>query len=163
MTNVLPWQTADWGWARALAILPDSNFITGGQDNVIRIWDSNTYKLIGSFNDINVVKALACLPNSHIVSGSFNDRNIRIWNSTTYNLVANLTGGHVSGITTLAVLPNTNNIVSGSYDYRICIWNSTSFQLIKWFIRSNLRFFNRVIWQGFVLQNTMARRSIKHI
>jgi len=112
------------------AVLPNSNLVSGNDDGYISIWNSTTFKLIGSFNDYKKINVLTTLPNSNIV-GAAGD--IRIWNSTTHELLVIIPTKHKCSILSLAILPNTN-IVSGACDRQICIWNSTSFESIKCFI-----------------------------
>ncbi len=65
------------------------------------------------------VYALAILPNSNIVSGSY-DKTIKIWQSEyPYQLITTLYG-HTDWVESLAILPNSN-IVSGSFDNTIKI------------------------------------------
>ncbi len=110
----------------ALAILPNSNIVSGSGDFTIKIWRSEyPYNFIATLTGhTNYVFALAILNNSNIVSGSA-DTTIKIWQSESpYNCIANLTG-HTNSIFALAILPNSN-IVSGSGDTTIKLWQSES-------------------------------------
>jgi WD40 repeat protein len=68
------------------------------------------------------VYALAILPNSNIVSGSY-DKTIKIWQSEyPYQLITTLYG-HTSEVYKLIILPNSN-IVCTSDDNTIKIWQT---------------------------------------
>ena len=114
----------------ALAVLPNSNIVSGSLDLTIKIWQSeypyNCFAILTAHT--GGVNALAILPNKNIVSGSW-DTTIKIWQSEyPYKLIANLTG-HTGKIYALAILPNTNIVSCGS-DWTIKIWNSKFFKLI---------------------------------
>ncbi len=65
----------------ALAVLNNSNIVSGSYDRTIKIWNSTSFKVIqtltGHLGEINDLKIL---PNSNIVSCSV-DKTIKIWKS----------------------------------------------------------------------------------
>jgi WD40 repeat protein len=72
---------------------------------------------------------LVILPNSNIVSGSW-DETIKIWQSESlFECIATLYG-HTYTVNTLAILPNSN-IVSGSGDTTFKIWTITEFIILN--------------------------------
>ena len=95
----------------------------GSKDKTFSLWkrrDVYEGKNLNTINTNDQVLIIAILPNSNIVSGSW-DKTIKIWQSESpYQLITTL-DGHTGSVKSLAILPNLN-IVSSSSDETIKIW-----------------------------------------
>ena len=93
-----------------LALLPNDNIVSCGQDKTIRIWElQNNHEI---YKDVS----------KHEYFG-IRDTTINIYAYQPYYKCTKILNGHISPVMALSVLPN-GNIVSGSDNGRINIWDS---------------------------------------
>jgi len=105
-----------------LAILPNTNIVSGSYDKTIRIWNSVSFKLLTTFDAFNMVIGLAILPiNSNIVSFS-RDSTIKIWQYTELSYLTTLTGKQKGSINDLKFL-NNGDLATCSSDNSILVWD----------------------------------------
>ncbi len=107
----------------ALAILPNSNIVSGGVDNTIIIWNSTSSQLITTLFGHNYgITALTILPDSTLISSS-KDGTLKNWiiskiSIGTWHILKNY--NDLNGFTALTILLNSY-IVSGRGDLTIKI------------------------------------------
>ena len=119
-----------------LAFTPDSSLLAaGGQDGIIRIWETNTgnklFELKGhagaaravSFNSDGTRLASGCLT-------------LRIWDMNSKQALAVLAGHH-SYIYEVAFSPDDRLVATASHDRTVRVWNSTTFEELAVFPHGN--------------------------
>jgi WD40 repeat protein len=119
----------------ALAILPNSNIVSGNLDSTIKIWQSeypyNCFAILTAHT--SGVDTLAILPDTNNIVSESSDSTIKIWESEyPYKIIANLFTELILSTFSLTILPNSNSVSGSSTEFHnvLNIWNSTSFQLI---------------------------------
>ncbi|MGD2177739.1 MAG: hypothetical protein PVG71_07940, partial [Anaerolineae bacterium] len=111
-------------YAMAVAILPNGRVISGGTDQVLRIWDPQTGRLIASLprEHEGTIRDVAVTPDGrHAVSASF-DGTLKIWDVERRQMAANLSG-HAGGVRAVAVTSDGRWAVSGSDDGTLHVWD----------------------------------------
>lgn len=113
---------------------PDgSKIASGSMENIIKICDLSTNKLIHSLNvgRENFVRSVCFSPDgSRLASGVGNS--IKIWNVATGEETQTLQG-HRNIVTSVFYHPDTSKLISGSYDQTIKIWDLQSGEEIQTF------------------------------
>jgi len=106
----------------ALALSSDGKFLaSSGKDQLIKIWDANTNKLIDTFKGHrDIVSALAFRMGSHQLFSGSHDRTVKIWNIDEMAYVETLFG-HQSEVTCLDSLLKERAISTGN-DRTARIW-----------------------------------------
>ena len=104
-----------------MIIASNKNIVSGSDyvDQTIKVWDSNTFKVIANLKEhVGSVLTLSIInTNENIVSGSnyVVDQTIRVWDS---KLISTLTGYRV-GVYALVILPSNKNIVSRNTSFEL--------------------------------------------
>lgn len=110
--------------------LKDGRLASGGQDNLVKVWNIFTGEPIAILEKHEqAVTALEYLSNGVLVSGSF-DSTILFWDITKKTSMMPLQSSHIGGVFCLKELAN-GNLASGGGDGYIKIWNPNSFELLK--------------------------------
>jgi len=118
----------------------DSNFFvsvmmiasggTSGENGFIKIWDSNTGKLIAKpEGHTYTVNCLAWAADGKTLISGSDDSLIRTWNTTTLQQINSLTG-HTSIVRGIALSPNGRILASASWDNTARLWNLENSQPI---------------------------------
>ena len=111
--------------AWSLAFTPDGRSLaSGGDDNVIRLWDAATAEPRGILSGHDAtVSALAFHPNGRLLaSASLGDaNNLTLWDMEHHREAARL-GGHHLRIRAIAFSPDGTMLASGSWDRTIRLW-----------------------------------------
>ncbi len=119
----------------------DGKYIaTGGFDNLVRLWDLETEKVINTYDFQNNYIYTVCFDNmgKRIIAGG-HDKTIRIWDRESGKEL-NILKDHRGFISCLAVSPpeleektGKSYLLSGSRDNAIKLWNLDNGELIKTF------------------------------
>lgn len=100
--------------------------ISGGgtQDRTIKIWNTNTMKLVESIDTSSQVCNIAFSKHSHefVTSHGYSDNLILVWNSDTFDVKASLKG-HKDRVIYLSTGPDLQKIVTGAGDETIRFWD----------------------------------------
>lgn len=115
-----------------LAYSPDGKTIASGSADTIRLWNSDTGKLIKTFEGHSAsAHSLSYSPDGKtIASGGSTDASIRLWNADTGKLLKTLEG-HSNSIYIIAYSPDGKTIASGSRDATIRLWSADTGKLLK--------------------------------
>lgn len=96
---------------------------TGSADNVARLWDAQSGKLVMVLKGHDdVVSAVAFTPDDKlVVTGSY-DRTVRVWDAAKGELRRTL-GGHRGAVVCVVIAPDRPLVASGSIDRTIKLWD----------------------------------------
>lgn len=105
-----------------IAPISDRRIISGSNDRIIRIWDTDTDKqFIQLQGEAKQITAFLELPENRLCIGTINGK-IYFWNSFTGELYKKIKA-HKRMITALSQLPN-DHMLSGSEDKTVRIWDA---------------------------------------
>jgi WD40 repeat protein len=101
----------------------DNHVLTGGEDGVVRLWDSVEFQLRGTFEGhAAAVTSLSDVQNDTFISGSA-DGSCRMWSVSTGEFVRAF-DGHDDAVMCLSA--RDNYFVSGSADGTLRIWRKNT-------------------------------------
>ena len=130
--NVYCWRVSDGallrifrghGYAYAVAVAPNNNFVAATSGNRIYLWRLSDGALVRIFHGAtDTIFTLSFSPNGEMIAAGAGDRNIRIWRVSNGTLLQTLTG-HTGAVNAVAFSPNGSLIASGSTDRTIRFWN----------------------------------------
>ncbi|MGA7325024.1 MAG: hypothetical protein WBX25_11200 [Rhodomicrobium sp.] len=107
--------------------------LSGGQDNVLRLWDIPTGLLLRTFDaELNAMKAVAFSPDDHKIATGGTGSQIRLWDIASGRAVMSL-DGHSGEITSLAFSPSGQRVISASKDKSVKLWDTGTGQLVRSF------------------------------
>ncbi|KAI8615660.1 WD40-repeat-containing domain protein [Chytriomyces sp. MP71] len=133
-----------------------ARFITGGHDNVIRVWDSDSNlcikELTGHTQGVSGIQF-----DSHKIVSCSLDRTIRIWNMRDFDCIRILEG-HRDGVVCLHYVDEL--LASGSADASIRVWNMSTGKFFT--LRGHTDWVNKVhIYQKTLLFSCSDDRSVR--
>lgn len=111
---------------RAVAVTPDGEqIISGGEDAMIRIWDSATGLLASQWatGHGRSITAVEVTPDAEQIISAGEDGTIRIWDRATGRPVGEPLTGHIAGIEAIAVTPDGEEIISAGVDGSLRQWD----------------------------------------
>lgn len=108
-------------------ITPDSlRFVTASYDGTLRIWDTNTCRIICVLDGhTSAVTDVALTIDGQMCVSASNDRTLRIWNLDTGECKGTLSG-HAGIVTAVAVCTDGCTCVSASKDGTVRLWSMDS-------------------------------------
>ena len=122
---------------------PDGTTVaSGGQDNVVRLWDttarqpSGLKKFFGVFTDNRSprltiqghtvhVRTLAFSPDGKMLAGGSNNSTVYLWDAHTGTKFSTFMA-HTDRISALAFSPDGKTLASGSQSGEICLWDTVN-------------------------------------
>ncbi|KAK3700235.1 hypothetical protein QZH41_014405, partial [Actinostola sp. cb2023] len=128
------------------AFSPDwSKVVTGGDDHLVKLWDSKTGKVLFTLEDHKGAIKCVCFSNDGkcFASASY-DHTVRVWDTVTGKKVFCLKGrgplnrgltvydlgggtsGHTHSVETCCFSPNSKYLCSGSWDNSAVVWSLKS-------------------------------------
>lgn len=118
-------------YVRAGAINPASEniILSGGYDNMIKMYDIRASKEIMSINHGSPLESLAFLPTGGIfISAGGNE--IKVWDAVSGgNQLMNI-AQHTKTVTCLQVSADGRHLISGSLDRQVKFFNTTNYQMV---------------------------------
>jgi WD40 repeat protein len=111
---------------------PDcSMFASAGRDNIARLWNSETGKLLGEFGgDSGGMSAIAFSQDGDLLACGSANGLARVWNIRTRKELHPCVG-HRERITAVCYTPIGDRIATGDANGLVCIWDTTSGRLIS--------------------------------
>jgi serine/threonine protein kinase len=108
------------GFVHTVRFSPDGQILaSGGADRRIRLWNTNTSKIITTFSDHQQpVLAMQFMPNGKILVSAGVDRTIRFWDIEHRQLLKTI-AAHEQSINALAISQDGQLIISGSSDLTV--------------------------------------------
>jgi WD40 repeat protein len=97
---------------------PDGGTVLAvGRDNVARLWNANTGKLVREFRGhTNIMWRGAFSPDGRYVFTTSQDKSARMWDAQTGEQVRYFPGHALSAVAGIAVSPDGTQVAIGSYD-----------------------------------------------
>ena len=109
-----------------VAISPDGLLIASGStDNTVKLWDSNTGKLIKTFTHKGTVSHVAFSPDGKLLASASYDRTVGIWDVATGGQIKTLS--HYDWVQSFVF--NDNTLITCSRDRSIEYWNINTEQV----------------------------------
>ncbi len=102
----------------------ENKLYSGGVDKTIRVWDTNTHKLIDTLKGHTSDVSHIIINGNKLYSGSA-DNTIRIWDMETHKKIKILRG-HTGKLCSMTL--HDNKVYSGSRDNTIHIWNTETYK-----------------------------------
>jgi WD40 repeat protein/murein L,D-transpeptidase YafK len=107
--------------------------LSGGQDNVLRLWDTATGLLLRTFDaQTNSINSVAFSPDGRQILTGGNDSRVQLWDLGTGKIVKTMEG-HTGEVTSIAFSPGAVQALSGSKDKTVKLWDVAAGQLLKTF------------------------------
>jgi murein L,D-transpeptidase YafK/tricorn protease-like protein len=107
--------------------------LSGGQDNVLRLWDIPTGLLLRTFDaQASRINAVAFSPDGHLILSGGSDKLVRIWAVSTGQAVRTIEG-HAGEVLSVAISPDGKRALSGSADKTVKLWDVETGDLIRTF------------------------------
>jgi len=109
------------GAVNAVAILPNSELVTAGEDTRIAIWrpgEAQPRRVLEGHH--GPVVSVAISPDGHSIASASWDRTLRVWPMT--GGAPQVFEGHQSNVNGVAFTPDGNAVVSAGYDATLRIW-----------------------------------------
>jgi WD40 repeat protein len=110
------------GYVCAVEFSPDGQIIaSGGADRRIRLWNTDTGKIIYTFDGhLESITAIQFMPNGKILISTGADRTIRFWDLESKQLLKTIEA-HEHKIHALAISPDGQTVASGGSDCNVQI------------------------------------------
>ncbi len=118
---------------------PDGLYLaTGGSDNLIKIFNTETGKKIKVLNGGNsTVCAVNFSPDGKFLASAGYDKTIKIWNTDNWTLKTEIEAAHTANIWTIKFSPAGNYLASGSYDSKVKVWSCSDWKCVSTLIHTN--------------------------
>lgn len=106
--------------------------VTGGRDNYLRIWNSQTGEPIGKplAGHTEPITSIDISADSKYIASGSRDRTIAIWEALSGNQIRKIHASQDGHVTSVAFSPSGSVIASGGTDNKIRTWNASSGELI---------------------------------
>jgi WD40 repeat protein len=116
----------------SVAFSPDGKTLaTGCEDNVIRLWDTDSWQFIKKIPDYYGMTALAFSPDGTLLaSDDITTKSITLWESESGQKVKTLSG-HKGDVNSVAFSPDGRMIVSASDDKTVKLWSVETGQVMR--------------------------------
>lgn len=116
-----------------LAYSADGRFIVAGGDNVAVLWDTNTNRVVQTFEGHSfIVKAVAISADGkQVLTGSY-DKTAILWDTSTGQAIFTLAAGQgIAPITGVAFSPDGQYLLTGTSGGFATLWNSKTGEAIR--------------------------------
>lgn len=126
--------TGHAGPVYAVALSPDGRrALSGGADNVVRLWDTRTGKEIRRFSGhTGRVWSVAFAPDGRRAASAGFDKTIRLWDLATGREIRQFTG-HSDYVRSISFARDGRRILSGGDDRTVRLWNTDTGKEIQAF------------------------------
>ncbi|KAF7265764.1 hypothetical protein GWI33_020844 [Rhynchophorus ferrugineus] len=131
-------------YIRAGIVNPDvpNIILSGGYDNIVKLWDTRTDKEVMTMNHGNPVESLLFLPNGGMFL-SAGGTEIKIWDVLAGGKLRGSLAQHHKTVTCLRLASNGKRLLSGSLDRHVKIYDISSFKVVH-----TLDFSNAIVSLG---------------
>ncbi len=101
-------------------------------DDILRIWDLGTQKLLKTLSLESSIRRIAYSPDGETLACGTYDKTIVLWNVSEWKKRSVLEG-HTNGISSVVFSPDGQVLASGSWNGRIRLWNPHTGEHLKTF------------------------------
>ena len=101
-------------------------------DDIVRIWDLGTQKLVKTLSLESSIRRIAYSPDGETLACGTYDKTIVLWNVSEWKKRSVLEG-HTNGISSVVFSPDGQVLASGSWSGRIRLWNPHTGEHLKTF------------------------------
>ena len=101
-------------------------------DDIVRIWDLDTQKLVKTLSLESSIRRIAYSPDGETLACGTYDKTIVLWNVSEWKKRSVLEG-HTNGISSVVFSPDGQVLASGSWSGRIRLWNPHTGEHLKTF------------------------------
>lgn len=124
--------TAHSSNATSVAFSPDGSLLAScGSDHAIRLWSTNGWNLVRSFNGhTRGVNAIAFSPDGNQIASVGDDQTLRLWQVTDGFCRTSIVA-HASPVLSVAFSPDGTRIVTGGSDNDVKLWAASYGSLIQ--------------------------------
>lgn len=98
--------------------------MSGGGDNTVIFWDTNTWEKTKILNNVNIGE-FDISKNGNIMATAGTDKSINLWDTKAGNTTKTFRG-HDAGLMRVALSPDGKYLASGSSDYKTILWNTST-------------------------------------
>ncbi len=133
-------------WVSSVAYAPNGDkMVTGGNDRLVKIWDSAGTLLHTCTGHADEVKQVKVTSDNQFVLSASKDKTIKVWDLNTGALLRTITG-HTASVNGIAISPDSKKVVSASQDGSCKIWEIGNGHLLKTFGVIDSGAINTVSW-----------------
>lgn len=109
---------------------PIQRFVTGGDDQAIRLWNASTGRFLAIWRGHrDWVSDVAFSPDSKLLASGSYDATVKLWDVSTGNCLATLIN-HSSQVRAIAFSPDGCLLASANDDQTVCLWHVQTHTLI---------------------------------
>lgn len=125
-------------YIRAGVVNPDvpNIILSGGYDNIVKMWDTRTDKEVMTMNHGGPIESLLFLPNGGMFLSS-GGTDIKIWDVLAGGKLRGALAQHHKTITCMKLASNGKRLLSGSLDRHVKIYDISSFKVVHTLDYSN--------------------------
>ena len=126
-THQVAFLTGHTAGVQSVAWSPDGKTLaTGGDDKVVRLWDSAGRRQIGAplTGHTNGVWSVAWSPDGKTLATG-DDKTVRLWDPTTHAQIGAPLTGHTNGVWSVAWSPDGKTLATGGADGTVRLWSAS--------------------------------------
>ncbi len=114
----------------SVSVSPDGTLVATGSVQTARIWESNSRKLLDTFDPGYLAWCLAFSPDGRVLAVGTDNKRVCLWDVRERRELRTLTG-HTDRVWCLAFSPDGSLLATGSHDRTIGLWATNTWELLR--------------------------------